>query len=125
MFNLKSKGFEVLTRADAPLYSHAHARLPEIIKMAEMTDAATVLPIHGDANLRAHCRAAMEKIGQNTMSAANGDVIRVTKNGSYSINPPTKDKAPLIGFKTLQGRDWTRPPLHHDQGARREPGAGQ
>ncbi len=103
---LRGRGFNVLTRAEAQLYSHAHARLPEIIEMARLAKAKTVLPVHGTEGLRTHCFKAMEKMGQKAISAGNGDVLRVTKDGVFSENPPTKDHPPLVGFKTLQGTGW-------------------
>lgn len=106
LHTLNNKGFTVLTRQDAPLYSHAHARLCEIIELARLTKAKTVLPVHGTSELRSRCAQEMEKIGQRTASAENGDVVRVDKDGVRSENPETKDNPPLIGFKTLQGTGW-------------------
>ncbi len=104
---LRGQGFEVLTRQEAPhLYPHAHARLPEIIEFAKMADPETVLPIHGDDHLRAHCADAMRKMGKTTLSADNGDVIRVTKGGCRSTAPVTRGRPKLLGFKTLQGSNW-------------------
>lgn len=104
---LRGRGFTVLTRQEAQLYSHAHARLPEIIEMARMVKAKTVLPVHGTADLRRHCAAAMEKMGQKSISADNGDVLRIDRDGVRSESPETKGNPPLLGFKTLQGSGWT------------------
>lgn len=106
MANLAARGFKVLTRNDAELYSHAHARLPEILSMAALTGAKTVLPAHGDAELRASCDIALTAAGQTTVNAANGQVIRVTKNGSYVVNPDQEPSYQLIGMKTYSGREW-------------------
>jgi len=106
MSMLRGKGFKVLTRADATLYSQAHARLPELEKMAELAKAKTILPIHGDEQLRAHNAEAMEKLGHNVLRADNGDVIRVTKDGSRSTEPESKGKPKFVGFRTLQGQQW-------------------
>lgn len=107
MASLKNKGIKVLTRADAPLYSQAHARLPELIEMAKLAKPKTIMPIHGDAHLRESCAGAMEKMGQKVLTADNGDVIRVTRDGCRSIEPKTKGAPKLIGFKTLQGATWS------------------
>lgn len=104
---LRGQGFEVLTRQEAPhLYPHAHARLPEIIEFAKMANPRTVLPVHGDENLRAHCADAMQKLGKRVLPADNGDVIRVTRDGCRSTAPATKGRPKLLGFKTLQGANW-------------------
>ncbi len=104
---LRKNGFTVITRKEANLYPHAHARLPEIIEMAKMAGAKTILPIHGDEDLRRACAEAMGKMGQRVLPAENGDVIRVTKGESFSIQPSTKENPHFVGFKTLQGSHWT------------------
>lgn len=104
---LRREGIPFYTRADLPhLYSHAHARLPEILDLSRMADAKCVLPIHGDARLRKACGDAIAKTGKKTMQADNGDVIKVSKDGAKSIAPATKDNPKLIGYKTLQGSTW-------------------
>lgn len=105
--SLRNKGFEVITRKEAEIWSQAHARLPEMLELARLADAKTVLPVHGGENLRKSCATAIEKMGQKTLSADNGDVVRVTKNGCHSVNPASKGKPKLTGFKTLQGTSWT------------------
>lgn len=105
--SLRAKGMTILTRQDAVLYSQAHARLPELIEMAKMAKAKTIMPVHGDTKLRNACEDAMKKIGQKTINAGNGDVLKITKRGVKSIDPDTKDKPKLVGFKTLQGATWT------------------
>ena len=107
MATLKNKGIKVMTRADAPLYSQAHARLPELIEMAKMAKPKTIMPVHGDNKLRNACGSAMEKTGQKVLMADNGDVIRVTRDGCHSTNPETKGAPKLVGFKTLQGATWS------------------
>lgn len=107
MATLKNKGIKVLTRADAPLYAQAHARLPELIEMAKMAKPKTVMPIHGDSKLRESCAEAMEKMGQRVIKADNGDAIRVTRDGCRSVDPATKGAPKLVGFKTLQGATWS------------------
>ncbi len=103
---LAAKGFKVLTREDDILYSHAHARLPEIVEFVKLADPKCVMPVHGNVAQRSACEKAMQKMGKKTVGANNGDVMRVTKQGVHSVNPPTKDKAPLVGLKTLQGKTW-------------------
>lgn len=103
---LRNKGFTVLTRKEAPLYAHAHARLPEILEMSRLADARTVLPVHGDAKLRQDCANTMEKTGKRTLMADNGDVIRIMKDGARSVSPVTKGKPRLTGFKTMTGTMW-------------------
>lgn len=103
---LKKKGMTVLTRQEASLYSQAHARLPELIRMAKLAEAKTVMPIHGDQKLRKDCAEAMEKLGNRVLSSDNGDVIRVTKEGCSSTGPATKGRPSLVGFKILQGASW-------------------
>ena len=105
--SLRAKGHTVLTRADAVLYSQAHARVPELVEMAKMAKAKTVMPVHGDTKLRAACEELMKKTGQKTINTDNGDVLRVTKRGVKSIEPETKGKPKLVGFKTLQGTTWS------------------
>lgn len=107
LWTLRNKGFQVITRKEAPLYSQAHARLPELIEMAKMTAAKTILPAHGDEHLRGECAAAMRKMGQNVIEAGNGDVIRVTKKGCRSAEPETKNDPKLLAFKTMQGKTWS------------------
>ncbi|HYD16965.1 MAG TPA: ribonuclease J [Patescibacteria group bacterium] len=103
---LRAKGFKVLTKADETLYSHAHARLPELLEFAKLADPRNVLPIHGDKHLRDANGEAMEKIGYKTLSADNGDVLKVSKSGIESINPDSKGRPKLVGFRTLQGQRW-------------------
>jgi ribonuclease J len=103
---LKNKGYTVLTRQEAPLYSHAHARLPEIIDFVKMADPKYILPIHGSKELRDSCAEAMKKMGKKTLQSDNGDVLKISHDEVKSVNPPTKDRPPLIGLKTLQGTAW-------------------
>lgn len=103
---LRAKGFEVYTKSEAQLYSHAHARLPEILEMARMVKPTNILPVHGDTHLREANAAALTEMGMKTVTADNGDVLRVTREKSYSINPATKDRPKFTGFKTLQGANW-------------------
>jgi ribonuclease J len=105
--SLREQGFKVLTKREVTLYSHAHARQPDLIEMAKMAKAKTVLPIHGDTHLRAANLAAMEKAGFTAITADNGDAIHVTKTGCSSAAPETKGKPRFVGFKTLQGQKWT------------------
>ncbi len=103
---LRGKGFKVLTHKDMPLYSHSHARLPEIIDMVKLADPKHVLPMHGSKKLREACAVAMEKMGVNAQRADNGDVINVSRRGVKSAEPATKGKPLLVGLKTLQGTSW-------------------
>jgi mRNA degradation ribonuclease J1/J2 len=103
---LRAKGFQVLTRADAELYSQAHARRSELVEFAKLVNAKTVLPIHGDEHLRRANFELMAKQGHATMEADNGDAIRVTKKGCRSTEPASKGRPTFIGFKTLQGSAW-------------------
>lgn len=103
---LRNKGYTVLTRQDAPLYSHAHARLPEIIDFVKMANPKHVLPIHGSKDLRDGCADAVEKMGRKTLRADNGDVIKVSPEGVLPAEAPAEKAVPLVGFKTLQGKDW-------------------
>lgn len=100
---LREKGFTVYTKNELPLYSPAHARLPEIIEMVKLVDPKNVLPVHGSAKLREACAEAMEKMGRKALRADNGDVIGVTRRSVKSIEPETKNSPVLIGLKTLQG----------------------
>jgi ribonuclease J len=103
---LRAQGIKTITRKDVPLYSHAHARRSELVEMAALAKAKTVVPIHGDTRLRAACRDLMGSIGQNSQSAENGDVLEV-KKGEVSQTPAkTRGAAKLVGFKTLQGTNW-------------------
>jgi ribonuclease J len=103
---LRGDGFTVLTRQEATLYSHAHARLPEIIDFVKMANPKNILPIHGSKELRGICAEAMKKMGKNTVHADNGDVMKISPEGVTSINPPTRGCPPLVGFKSLQGTSW-------------------
>lgn len=103
---LRGKGFHVMTRQDATLYSQAHARQSELKEMAHMADPKTVMPIHGDEQLREKNAELMEGMGKRVLRAENGDVIRVTKDGCRSVEPATRGKPKLAGFKTLQGATW-------------------
>lgn len=105
--DLRKKGFLVITKNEATLYSQSHARLPEILEFARLVNAKTVMPIHGDKKQRQACKDAIEKMGQKTFSADNGDAVRVSKKGCSSSNPETKGQPKLIGFKTLQGTSWS------------------
>lgn len=102
---LRNKGYKVLTRQDAPLYSQAHARVPELVEMVKMTKPKVLMPSHGDLKLRRACAETMEKMGQKIISSENGAIIRVTKEGCHEINPQ-RGASSLIGFKTLQGQSW-------------------
>jgi ribonuclease J len=104
---LRGKSFKVLTHKDMPLYSHAHARLPEIIDMVKLVDPKHILPMHGSKMLRDMCAAAMEKMGRKVLRADNGDVINVSHRSVRSADPATKGQPPLTGLKTLQGTSWT------------------
>lgn len=104
---LRNKGHTVLTRQDAPLYSQAHARLPEIIDFVKRANPKHVLPIHGSKEQRDCCADAMEKMGKKAVRVDNGDVVDITRESVRSIDPATKDRPPLIGLKTLQGSTWT------------------
>ncbi|MBI3441631.1 MAG: ribonuclease J [Proteobacteria bacterium] len=103
---LRSKGHTVLTRQDAPLYSHAHARLPEIIEFVKMTNPKQIVPVHGSKGLRNCCATAMEKMGKKVVRSDNGDVVEISQSGVISLDPTTKNQPPLVGFKTLQGTTW-------------------
>ena len=104
---LRGKGYQVLTNKDMPLYSHSHARLPEIIDMMKLANPKHVLPIHGSLELREACAVAMEKMGKKVLRSDNGDVINVSRRTVKSAEPATKGKAPLVGLKTLEGTSWT------------------
>ncbi len=128
---LRAKGFTVLTRQDAELYSQAHARLPELIEFARMTKPKMLMPIHGDEHLRRANAEAMDKLGVKTLEADNGDVIRVTKDGCWSVNPESKGRPTFVGFKTLQGSAWNdrnylmiTAPQEKKPGAPKEPANG-
>ena len=103
---LGNKGYKVLTRQEAPLYSHAHARLPEIIDFVKMANPQHVMPVHGSKELRDCCAEAMEKMGKKTVRSDNGDVVRISRHEVKSVDPPTKNRPPLLGLKTLQGATW-------------------
>ncbi len=103
---LRNKGYQILTRQEAPLYSQAHARLPEIIDFVKIVNPKNILPIHGSKEQRESCAEAMEKMGKKTVRSDNGDVVSVSRAGVASIDPATKGCPPLIGFKTLQGATW-------------------
>ena len=107
MANLRDKGFKFLTHKDMPLYSHSHARLPEIVDMVKLVDPKHVLPSHGSWKLREACAIAMEKMGRKVLRADNGDVINITRRSVKSAEPETKGKAPMVGLKTLQGTSWS------------------
>lgn len=104
---LHDKGFQVLTNKELPLYSHSHARLPDIVDMVKLADPKHVLPVHGSWKLRNACAAATEKMARKTLRADNGDVIKVSHRMVKSVDPETKNKPPLIGLKTLQGTSWS------------------
>lgn len=121
---LRGKGFTVMTRKDATLYSQAHARRCELEEMARLAKAKTVMPIHGDEQLRDHNAELMEKMGNRVLRADNGDVIRVTKDGCKSVEPETKGNPKLVGFKTLQGATWNdRHYLMVNAPVKKKPGA--
>lgn len=101
--NLRHKGYQVITRKDAPLYSHAHARLSEMKDIARMAKAKIILPSHGDRHLRDVCGMEMIRIGQSVLQADNGTVIEVTPSGCRVVE---KESLPLIGLKTMQGQSW-------------------
>ncbi len=103
---LRQKGIPFLTRADRDLYAHAHARLPEIREMAQMAKAATIVPIHGDASLRAACATALQADGHRVLPADNGDQLRVSAKLKMTVANKHDGAARLIGFKTLQGSNW-------------------
>lgn len=104
---LRNKGFQVLTRKDADLYAHAHARLPEMIEMVKMVDPKTVAPIHGSDALRTANAEAMEKLERRVLPSVNGSVIVVDKSDGCHVDAEKSDMRPrLIGFKTLQGDTW-------------------
>lgn len=105
--HLRNKGIPFITRGERNLYAHAHARLPEILKMADMAQPRAIVPIHGDARLRAANAAALEKAGHKVMGADNGDVLRISRDGLQQAEAATRGKPDLIGFKTLQGSTWT------------------
>lgn len=121
LFNLRAKGYTVITRDDAPLYTHAHARLCEIQDIARMTQAKTVLPAHGDRHLRNVCGEEMKKIGQNVLQADNGAIIDVSSSGCRDVAADRDTNPPLLGLKTMQGQSWadrnyllTKTPLRDD-----------
>jgi ribonuclease J len=101
--NLREKGFTVLTKNEMPLYSPAHARLPELIEMIKLADPKHVLPIHGSAELREAAASAVDKMGRKAVRADNGDVLAVSHRSVKSTTPVTQNAPPLIGLKTLQG----------------------
>ena len=106
---LRGKGFKILTHREMPLYSHSHARLPEIIDMVKLADPKHVLPMHGSKMLREACAIALEKMARKVLRADNGDVINVSRRSVKSAEPATKGQPPLVGLKTLQGTNWSRP----------------
>lgn len=103
---LRRLNIPFLTRKDADLYPHAHARLPEIRAMADKAQPKTVLPIHGDITLRTACEKAMQDMNLKTIAAGNGAVVRVTKGGAQVAAPENAQDPKMIGFKTLQGGKW-------------------
>jgi ribonuclease J len=103
---LTAKGYTFLTHHDAPLYSHAHARLPDLIDFVKMADPKNVMPIHGGKDLRDACGVAIEKMGRKVVRADNGDVVKVSRHSAKSAEPETKGKPQLVGLKTLQGTSW-------------------
>lgn len=103
---LRQKNIPFLTRADRDLYAHAHARLSEIKQMAKMAAAATIVPIHGDANLRATCAAALTAEGHRVLAADNGDRLRISAKAKLTVAEKLDENPRLIGFKTLQGSNW-------------------
>ncbi|MGE3624722.1 MAG: MBL fold metallo-hydrolase RNA specificity domain-containing protein, partial [Bdellovibrionales bacterium] len=105
MAMLKNAGIKCLTRADATLYSQAHARLPELLEMIKLTQPDAILPVHGDCHLRGAAREAYTKAGYNALSAENGAVIDVKKDGG-SAPLPSSAPTDYIGLKTLQGTQW-------------------
>lgn len=107
MTTLKNRKFKIFTHKDLPLYSHSHARLPDIIELVKMTNPKNILPVHGSGELRESCAKAIEKMGRTVIRADNGDVISVSKRSVKSANPSTKGKPPLVGLKTLQGTSWS------------------
>lgn len=103
---LRQKGYEVLTRQEASLYAHAHARLSEMIEFVKMAAPKCILPVHGSRELRSSCAEAMKKMGKKVLPSDNGDVLQVSKQGVTSTEPVTKGQPPLVGLKTLQGSSW-------------------
>jgi mRNA degradation ribonuclease J1/J2 len=103
---LRQKNIPFLTRADRDLYAHAHARLPELKKMAQMAAAATIVPIHGDKTLRDACAAAMRAQGHRVVEAENGEALRVSRKANLTVAHKHDADPRLIGFKTLQGSNW-------------------
>ena len=107
LWSLRGKGFKVLTSKEMPLYSHAHARLPELIEMVKLADPKHTLPVHGSKTLRDACADALEKMARKALRADNGDVINVSRRSVKSADPATKGAPPLVGLKTLQSaKDW-------------------
>jgi mRNA degradation ribonuclease J1/J2 len=101
--DLREKGFTVITKKELPLYSPAHARIPELVEMVKLADPKHVLPIHGSAHLREAAATVVSKMGRKAVRADNGDVLAVSRRGVKSTAPATKGAPPLIGLKTLQG----------------------
>lgn len=103
---LRQKGIKFLTRQDKNLYSHAHARLPELRDMAKLVNPVTLVPIHGDIKLRTACADAMREQGHRVVEAKNGDLLRVSRKAGATVATQHPEGQRLIGFKTLQGSSW-------------------
>ena len=102
---LRKKGVPFLTRKDGDFYPHAHARLPEIRRLAELARAKSVVPVHGSSELCAANAAALSGIGGSIISARNGQVVRITKEG-VSLNPEKEERPRFVGLKTHAGAHW-------------------
>lgn len=103
---LRQKGYMLLTHKDMPLYSHGHARLPEIIEMVKLAAPRHVMALHGGRVQRESCAASLEKAGFKAVRADNGDVLSVTRRSVRSADPSTKDNALLTGLKVYEGSNW-------------------
>lgn len=103
--SLRKQGFKVFTNQDMVLYAHGHGRLPEILEMAKLSEAKTVVPVHGSAKLRDDNAKALVKSGFEIMDAVNGQKVTLSKK--KPVLSHEKENTPrLIGFKTRTGRHW-------------------
>lgn len=121
---LRNKGYKIITHKDMPLYSYAHARLPEIVEMVKLVDPKHILPLHGSRDLREAAAVAMEKMGRKVVRAHNGDAVSVSRRTVKSTEPETKGRARFIGLKTLEGRNWYERYYLKTVAPAKEPAAG-
>jgi mRNA degradation ribonuclease J1/J2 len=103
---LKRRGFTVMSHPEYKLYPHAHARQKEIVQLAKLSNAKSVIPVHGDKSLREANQALLKDNGIKTLMAENGQTIRL-KAGKASIAREYTETPHYIGFETRTGNHWT------------------